>query len=161
MLYILVGKEKAFFHDVFITGLSMGIIRIVFIFVDWQSKLFNSLPNDKFLDRSKLKAFADIKINVTEKNNIFSNEKPSFSGSLKVRIVWHRLNSLPNNKIVDQFNLKDFADNKISETNKMNFVMGKVENIVGKRENAGHQHFSPFPTMFSKAFFFRVVKSGL
>ena len=26
---------------------------------------FNHLPNDKFLDRSKLKAFADDKINVT------------------------------------------------------------------------------------------------
>ena len=29
----------------------------------------NSLPNDKFLDSSKLKAFADDKINVTEKLN--------------------------------------------------------------------------------------------
>ena len=30
-------------------------------------KLFNSLPNDKFLDWSKLNALADDKINVTEK----------------------------------------------------------------------------------------------
>ena len=37
--------------------------------------------------------------------------------------------------------------------------MGWVENIAGKGENAGYQHFSPFPTMFSKGFFFRVVKS--
>ena len=29
-------------------------------------KLFNSLPNDKILDWSKLKAFADDKIKVTE-----------------------------------------------------------------------------------------------
>ena len=29
--------------------------------------LFNSFPNDKFLDWSKLKAFADNKINMTEK----------------------------------------------------------------------------------------------
>ena len=29
-----------------------------------------------------------------------------------------------------------------------------TENIVGQEENA----FSPFPTMFSKAFFFRVIK---
>ena len=31
------------------------------------SKQFNSLPNDKLLDWSKLKAFADDKINVIEK----------------------------------------------------------------------------------------------
>ena len=34
-----------------------------------------------------------------------------------------------------------------------------VENIVGKGENAGYQHFLLFPTMFSKSFFPRVVKS--
>ena len=33
------------------------------------SKRFNSLPNDKILDWSKFKAFADDKINVTEKLN--------------------------------------------------------------------------------------------
>ena len=29
-----------------------------------------------------------------------------------------------------------------------------VENIIGKGENADYQRFSPFPSMFSKAFFF-------
>ena len=38
-------------------------------------------------------------------------------------------------------------------------VFAKVENIVGKGENAGYQHFSPFPTMFSKAFYFRIVNA--
>ena len=42
---------------------------------------------------------------------------------------------------------------------KMKFSLGRVENNVGKGENAGYQHFSPFPTMFSKALCFRVVKS--
>ena len=31
-------------------------------------------------------------------------------------------------------------------------AFGKVENIVGKGENAGHQHFLLFPQSFSKAF---------
>ena len=31
------------------------------------AKIFNSLPNDKILDQSKFKAFADDKINVTQK----------------------------------------------------------------------------------------------
>ena len=36
----------------------------------------------------------------------------------------------------------------------MNFLFDRVENIVGKGENAAYQHaFSPFPIMFSKAFY--------
>ena len=74
-------------------------------------KCFNTLPNDKLLDVSKLKAFADDKINVTLKQKFFFEidrnivgkgenagyqhflifpqcfQKVSFSGSLKVRIV--------------------------------------------------------------------------
>ena len=38
----------------------------------------------------------------------------------------------------------------------MNFVMGRVQNIVAKAEKAGDQLF---PTMFSKGFFVRVVKN--
>ena len=41
----------------------------------------------------------------------------------------------------------------------MNLVMKRVENSVGKGENAGYQHFSPYPTLFSKSLFVRVVKS--
>ena len=41
----------------------------------------------------------------------------------------------------------------------MKFVFGRVENIVGKGENAEYQHFLLFPQMFSKAFFSRGVKS--
>ena len=64
------------------------------------------------------------------------------------------VNSLPNGKILTK--LKAFADNKINGTKEKKFVLERDENIVGK----GYQHFSPFPTVFSKAFFFRVVKSG-
>ena len=39
------------------------------------------------------------------------------------------------------------------------FVFGRIEDIVRKGENAGYQHFSPFPTMFTKGFLYRVVKS--
>ena len=72
----------------------------------------NSLPNDNFLDQTKFKAFADDNSNATklmislsdrEENNVRKGEnasyqhfllflhcfqKPSFSGSLKVGIVW-------------------------------------------------------------------------
>ena len=46
----------------------------------------------------------------------------------------------------------DFADNKINVTQKLKFVLGRVENIVGKQENVGYQVFSPLPIMFSKSF---------
>ena len=36
-------------------------------------------------------------------------------------------------------------------------LFDRVENTMGKGENTGYQHFLPFPTVFSKAFFIRVV----
>ena len=77
--------------------------------------IFNSLLNDKILDMTKLKAFADDKLNVAEtkisfffffnrvENTVRKGEnagyqhfllipqgftKPSFFGSLKIGIVW-------------------------------------------------------------------------
>ena len=41
----------------------------------------------------------------------------------------------------------------------MIYVFDGAENIVGKGENAGYQHFLLFPTMFSKGLVLRGVKS--
>ena len=38
-------------------------------------------------------------------------------------------------------------------------ISDREENIVGKGENAGYQHFLLFPQCFSKAFFCRGVKN--
>ena len=57
--------------------------------------------------------------------------------------------------------LKVFADNKVNATQKLEFALGRVENIFGKGENLGYQQFLLFPKCFSKASFFRVVKSEL
>ena len=54
-------------------------------------------------------------------------------------------NSLPNDIFLGCSKLKAFADNKINVNEKLKFVMGRVENIVGKGENAGNQHFLLFP----------------
>ena len=40
----------------------------------------------------------------------------------------------------------------MNATQKLKYVLGRVENILGKGENAGYQHFLLFPTMFSKGF---------
>ena len=69
------------------------------------------------------------------------------------------LNSVPTDKILDWSKLKAFADHKINVTEKLKFVSSRIENIFGKGENAGYQHFSPFPKMFSNASFLRVFES--
>ena len=68
-------------------------------------------------------------------------------------------NSSPNNKFLDWSNLKELADDNINMIINLKFVLGRVENTVGKGENAGYQHFLLFPTMFSKGFYLRVLKS--
>ena len=72
------------------------------------------------------------------------------------------LNLLPYDRILDLSKLKALADNKMNVTGKLKLFLGRVENIVGKGENAGNRFpaFSPIPTMFSKGFFVKVaVKS--
>ena len=59
-------------------------------------------------------------------------------------------NSGPKDKISGLSQFKVFADDKIRVTRKLKFVVGRLENIVGKRENAERQHFFPFPAMFPK-----------
>ena len=61
--------------------------------------------------------------------------------------------SLPNDKILDWSKFKAFADDKIITTQKLQLALGRVENIVGKGENAGYQHFLLFPQCFQKLSF--------
>ena len=71
------------------------------------------------------------------------------------------INSLPNDKILDWSKLKALADDKINVTEKLKFVLRRVENIVGKGENAGYQHFLLFPQCFQKASFQGSLKVGI
>ena len=82
-----------------------------------------------------------------------------FDGSHHPRFSECSFTLYPNDKILDHSNLKDFADDKIIETYVTNFVRGRVENIVGKGENACYQYFLLFTAMFSLGIFVRVVKS--
>ena len=54
--------------------------------------------------------------------------------------------------------LKAFADNNINVAEKLKFALGRVENIVGKGDNAGYQHFLLFPQCFQKAPFMESLK---
>ena len=53
--------------------------------------------------------------------------------------------------------LKTFTDDKINATEKFKFALGRVENIMGKGENSGYQHFLLFQQCFQKASFLKVV----
>ena len=46
--------------------------------------------------------------------------------------------------LLDWSKLKAFADDKIKALKLMIFVFDRTENIVGKEENAGYQHFLLF-----------------
>ena len=57
-------------------------------------------------------------------------------------------NSLPNDKISDLFRLKAFVKDKINVALMMIVPCDREENIVGKGENAGFEHFLLFQQCF-------------
>ena len=63
------------------------------------------------------------------------------------------INLLPNDKFLDWSKLKAFAHDKLNLAEKLKFVLGRAENIVGKGENAGYQHFLLFSECFTKVSF--------
>ena len=67
-------------------------------------------------------------------------------------------NLLPNGKILNQSKLKAFADDRLKMAQVAKLILDKIENIVGKEENAGYQHFLLFLQCFQKASSMRVVK---
>ena len=71
------------------------------------------------------------------------------------------VNSLPDDKTCDWSKLKAFADNKINVAEKLKFVLGRLENIVGKGENAGYQHFLLCLECFQKVSYTGSLKVGI
>ena len=57
--------------------------------------------------------------------------------------------------------MKAFADNKIKVLKMMIFFFDRVENIVGKGENAGYRHVLLFPQCFQRAFYPESLKVGI
>ena len=66
-----------------------------------------------------------------------------------------------NKNISDWTKLKTFADDKINLNKISKLALGRVENIVGKGENAGNQHFLLFQQCFQKASLLRMFKVGI
>ena len=57
--------------------------------------------------------------------------------------------------------MKAFEDNKLNVTKTIISLCDRVENIVGKEENAGYQHFLLFPQCFQKASSMGSLKVGI
>ena len=81
-----------------------------------------------------------------EKEKLLVTSNFSFS-----HIVFYHFNPLPHGKILDLSKLKAFADDSFKVSQMVQFCIDRVENIVGKGENAGYQHFLLFPQFFQKA----------
>ena len=62
-------------------------------------------------------------------------------------------NPLPGDKNLDWSKLKAIADNNLNVAKMIISLYDRVENIMGKGENAGYQHFLLLPQCFQKASF--------
>ena len=60
--------------------------------------------------------------------------------------------SVSNDKILGLSKMKAFEDDKLKVTQMMNTVLDRVENIVGKGENAGYQCFLLLPRCFQNPY---------
>ena len=68
---------------------------------------------------------------------------------------------LPSGKFFYVTKLKAFADNKLYVAKVTMSLFDRVENAVGKGENAGNQHFLLFPQCFPKSSSLGLSKLGI
>ena len=57
--------------------------------------------------------------------------------------------------------MEALVDDKMNATCMLKFVLGRVENILGKGENAGCQHFLLFPKCFQTPLASRSLKVSI
>ena len=76
-------------------------------------------------------------------------------------LSWQNCLTLYQTTILDWSKLKAFADEKMHLNQKVKFGLARIENIVGKRDSAGYQHFLLFPQCFQKTSFSGSLKVGI
>ena len=76
------------------------------------------------------------------------------------QVLWSDLNPLLNS-CLKWTKFKAFADDKLNAGKIKIFVFERVENIVGKGENAGYQHFLLFPQCCQKRSLLGSLKVGI
>ena len=88
--------------------------------------------------------------NIDGKGENASTKTFSFSHNSFNSLSAHDHLTSPNGKILDVTKLKAFADDKLNVAQMTMSLSDRVENTVGKGENAGSQHFFLFPQCFPK-----------
>ena len=73
--------------------------------------------------------------------SLFSSSKPLNCGYPKMAEGGKELTLFPDDKILVLSKLKAFADDRLTVNQNIKFVFHIVENIIGKVDNAGYQHF--------------------
>ena len=71
------------------------------------------------------------------------------------------INPFPHNRILDQTQLKAFADDKLNVTKMIIFVCDRLENIVGRGEIACISNFSFSHYVLKKLFSLTLLKVSL
>ena len=94
--------------------------------------------------------FHDIKKSWNFENNTYMTWSNNLYGNKQKKNTM--LNLLPDDKIWGLPKLEAFADDKWNVTSNMKAAFHRIENIVGKEENAGYQHFLLFPQCFQNVF---------
>ena len=80
---------------------------------------------------------------------------------LKVEKDTKRVNSIPNNNILDWSKFKAFAVNRVYVAKKVKFLTERVKKLMGIEENAGYQHSLLFPKCFQKTLSSGSLKVGI
>ena len=73
----------------------------------------------------------------------------------------YHFNPLPNNKIFGRDQTESICRRQIKFTKMTIFLSDRVENTVGKGENAGYQHFLLFAQIFPKPSSLGSLKVGI
>ena len=80
-------------------------------------------------------------------------QKASFSGLLILGLYGKRLTLYQTTTVLGLSKLNKIADDYFNVAQMVHFFFDRLENIVGKGENAGYQHFLLFPQCFQNVFF--------
>ena len=111
-------------------------------FLAFRSKADKERGNSKiFLDNGENASHQHFLLFSLGQSSSSSESKLYVPGSSSEFVICKCFNSFPNNEILDRSKSKAFAGHKINVTEKLKFVWGKVENMVGKGDNAHSQHF--------------------
>ena len=123
----------------------------------------NGLAHDPLMQEHKKESIMVNCLYYFSHNTLYHIKESKLISNLSKFVVCRyqhfQVNPLPNDKILDMFKLKALADDKIKVTKKTDICFGKGKKQCGKRRNCWLPAFSPFPTLFLKGYFLRVVKS--